>query len=68
MSYRIIIDGSICNGYGACADVDPSDFQIGDGIARAPVVAIDGVAARQAARQCPMGAISVLDEAGAEVR
>ena len=69
MTYRIIIDGSLCSGYGACAEVDPSDFQIGDdGIARALAVAVDGDGAREAARQCPMGAICVLDEAGAEVR
>ena len=37
MSYRIIIDRSICDGYGACADIDPTDFTIGDdGLATAP--------------------------------
>jgi ferredoxin len=69
MTYRIIIDSSLCSGYGACADIDPSDFQIGDdGIARALAVAVDRDAAREASRQCPMGAICVLDEVGAEVR
>ena len=30
MTFRIIIDGSLCNGYGACVDADPADFAIGD--------------------------------------
>ena len=30
MTFRIIIDRSICNGYGACVDIDPADFAIGD--------------------------------------
>jgi ferredoxin len=69
MTFRIIIDGSICNGYGACVDIDPADFAIGDdGIATASQVARDPGAAREAQRQCPMGAITVLDEAGVEVR
>jgi ferredoxin len=69
MTFRILIDGSACNGYGSCVDIDPADFQIGDdGIARAGVVAVDGRAAREAARQCPMGAITVVDEAGVEAR
>jgi ferredoxin len=69
MAYRILIDRSICSGYGACADADPADFELGDdGIATAPALAGDAEAAREAARQCPMGAITVLDESGVEVR
>ncbi len=69
MSFQIIIDRSICNGYGACADIAPADFAIGDdGIAVASQNASDPDAAREAQRQCPMGAITVLDEAGVEVR
>jgi ferredoxin len=69
MTFRIIIDGSLCNGYGACVDADPADFTIGDdGLAIAAPIAGDPDAAREAQRQCPMGAITVLDEAGVEVR
>jgi ferredoxin len=69
MTFQIIIDRSLCNGYGACADVDPADFAIGDdGIAVAPRAALEPEAAREAQRQCPMGAITVLDETGVEVR
>jgi ferredoxin len=69
MSYRIVIDRSICNGYGACVDADPADFEIGDdGIATSSAVAADADAARDAARQCPMGAVLIFDEQGAEVR
>jgi ferredoxin len=69
MSYRIIIDRSICDGYGACADIDPTDFTIGDdGIATAPDVARAPQGAREAARQCPMGAITVVVEPEVETR
>lgn len=69
MTFHILIDRSICNGYGSCAEVDPTDFTIGDdGIATAPPIAADAAAACEAARQCPMGAITVFDEAGVEVR
>ena len=69
MTFRILIDGSACNGYGSCVDIDPADFQLGDdGIAQAGSVVADGAAAREAAKQCPMGAITVLDEAGVEAR
>jgi ferredoxin len=69
MSFQVIIDRSVCNGYGACADIDPADFAIGaDGIAVASHAAGDAEAAREAQRQCPMGAITVLDEVGVEVR
>jgi ferredoxin len=69
MGYRIIIDRSICDGYGACADIDPTDFAIGDdGIAIAPDIARNPDGAREAARQCPMGAITVVVESGVEAR
>ena len=43
MGYRIIIDRSICDGYGACADIDPTDFAIGD----------DGIALRRTSHAIP---------------
>jgi ferredoxin len=69
MSYRIVIDRSACNGYGSCVDTDPADFEIADdGIAKASALATDEHGAREAARQCPMGAILIFDESGVEVR
>jgi ferredoxin len=69
MTYRILIDRSVCNGYGACVDADPADFEIGDdGVATASADLRDLEAARDAARQCPMGAITMLDQNGSEVR
>lgn len=68
MTYRIIIDPDICSGYGSCADSDPR-FTIGaDGVATAPAQIAELGSAQKAARDCPMGAITILDETGAEVR
>lgn len=69
MTYRIVIDRSVCNGYGSCVDTDPADFELADdGVAKASAVARDDRAAREAARQCPMGAILLFDDDGVEVR
>jgi ferredoxin len=69
MAYRIVIDRSVCNGYGSCVDTDAADFELGnDGIATASALARDPDAAREAARQCPMGAILLFDDNGVEVR
>ena len=70
MSFRIIIDRSICNGYGACADIDPTDFAIGDdGIAIAPPT--PRATRRRRARRSASARWArsrVVDEAGVEVR
>jgi ferredoxin len=68
MQYRIQIDRSLCSGFGSCVDASPEAFALGgDGIA----VALEGsLDARviEAARGCPMGAITVLDtETGEQV-
>ncbi|HYW28214.1 MAG TPA: ferredoxin [Gaiellales bacterium] len=69
MSYRIIIDRTICSGYGSCIEQSPSLFALGaDGIATAPAQTESRDAAIGAARACPMGAIAVLDEDGKELR
>ena len=69
MTYRIVIDHSACSGFGSCVESAPATFQIGpDGIATAPAETADRAAAVAAARSCPMGAISILDEDGKEVR
>ena len=68
MAYRIIIDRDLCSGFGACADLDPETFAIGDdGIAVVAAEATDRAEALEAARACPMAAIRVLDDAGTPV-
>ena len=69
MSYRIIIDRAACSGFGACVAAAPDIFVMGgDGIATAPAETGDRDTALRAARECPMGAITVLDENGKEAR
>jgi ferredoxin len=69
MSYRIIIDRGACSGFGSCTETAPALFSLGgDGIAAAPADTADLDAALAAARECPMGAIAVLDESGRELR
>jgi ferredoxin len=66
MPYGILIDRSACSGFGTCVETAPHLFVLGDdGIAQAGAETDDHDAAREAARQCPMGAITVLDHAGA---
>ena len=60
---RIVIDRSLCSGFGACAELAPHLFQIdGEGIASLRVGASDDPAALDAAASCPMGAITVIEE------
>lgn len=69
MSYRIIIDRGACSSFGSCIDTAPTIFAMGDdGIATAGSVNGDLDAALAAAEACPMGAISVVDDSGGEVR
>jgi ferredoxin len=69
MSYTIIIDRSACSGFGTCIDSAPQIFAMGDdGVATAVAETDDGGAAIEAARGCPMGAITVLDEDGNVLR
>ena len=68
MSYRIIIDRTICSGYGSCIEESPTLFALGaDGIATAPGETDNRDAAIGAALAGPMGAIAVLDESGKEL-
>ena len=58
--YRIVIDRSLCSGFGACAELAPDAFEVGeDGIARARVAEAEGTAVLEAVDACPMGAITV---------
>lgn len=63
--FRIAIDRTLCSGFGSCLDAAPGLFELGgDGIAVARVESTDALAAFEAARSCPMGAISIVDEQG----
>jgi ferredoxin len=69
MTYRIIIDRGVCSGFGACVDAAPGLFTLGgDGIATAVAETDDRDGALRAARECPMGAITVIGEDGREAR
>jgi ferredoxin len=65
--YRIVIDQSLCSGFGACAELAPDGFALGpDGIARARTGETDDPAVLDAAAACPMGAIAVYDLASGQ--
>ena len=63
--YRIVIDRSLCSGFGSCVEHAPNVVRLERGVAVAagetPDPAILG-----AATACPMGAIVVFDEATGE--
>jgi ferredoxin len=64
--YRIVIDRSLCSGFGACADLAPQIFELdGEGLASVRVGASDDAAVLDAAAACPMAAISVIEERAA---
>ena len=58
--YRIVIDQSLCSGFGACADLAPEVFAVGpDGLATARVGTSDDESVLDAADSCPMAAILI---------
>ena len=68
MAYRIIIDRDVCSGFGACADIDPATFALGDdGIVVVLTETTGRAEAVEAAQACPMAAIRVVDDVGAPV-
>lgn len=60
-TYRIVIDPSLCSGFGACLDVLPGAIRLEGGVARTLSAAVDDPAALEAAAACPMAAIAVYD-------
>ena len=69
MTYRIVIDRGACSGFGSCVETDPETFAMGaDGLVETLTETTDRPAALEAARSCPMGAITVLDDNGSVVR
>jgi ferredoxin len=64
--YRIIIDRSLCSGFGSCAELAPEIFELdGEGLASVRVGTSDDAAVLDAAAACPMAAISVIEEQAA---
>ncbi len=65
--YRIEIDRKLCSGFGSCAQLAPKSIRIGnDGLADAKDRETDDTAVLEAAASCPMGAIIVWEETGAQ--
>ncbi len=65
--YRIEIDRNLCSGFGSCAQLAPKSIRMGaDGLADAKDIETDDTAVLEAAASCPMGAITVWEETGAQ--
>jgi ferredoxin len=60
--YKVEIDGSLCSGFGDCADLVPGVFELdAHGKAQLRVPVSDDPALLEAAAACPMGAIRVVE-------
>ena len=60
--YRIVIDRSLCSGFGACADLAPEIFEVDDeGLVTLRLGTSESPSVLEAADACPMGAISVVE-------
>jgi ferredoxin len=61
--FRIVIDGSICSGFGDCTDLAPEVFELDThGKALLRIGTSRDPAVLEAAAACPMGAITVAEE------
>jgi ferredoxin len=64
--YRIVIDQSLCSGFGECADLAPDVFELEQsGRAFVRVGSSNDPAVLDAAAACPMGAITIVEEEAA---
>lgn len=64
--YRIVIDRSLCSGFGSCADLAPEIFEVDDGgLVSLRHGTSEDPSVLDAAAACPMAAISVVEEAAA---
>jgi ferredoxin len=60
--YRIVIDGSLCSGFGDCADLAPDVFELDKhGKATVRLGTSEDERVLDAAAACPMGAIQVVE-------
>ena len=61
--FRIVIDGSLCSGFGDCADLAPDVFELdAQGKAHLRLASSPDPAVLEAVAACPMGAIEVVEE------
>ena len=66
-TYRIVIDRSLCSGFGACAEHAPTLIRLDDsGLATLRTGETDDECILDAADACPMGAIAVYDSHSGE--
>ncbi len=64
--YEIVIDRSLCSGFGACAELAPDVFEVDSGgTAALRVGQSDDPAVLDAAAACPMAAIQVIEREAA---
>jgi ferredoxin len=60
--YKIVIERSLCSGFGACAELAPEIFEVdGGGLVSLRVGTSDDPAVLDAAAACPMGAIEIVE-------
>jgi ferredoxin len=60
--FKIVIDRSLCSGFGACAELAPEIFEVDrGGIVSLRVGSSEDPAVLDAADSCPMAAISVVE-------
>jgi ferredoxin len=60
--YRIVIDRSLCSGFGSCAELAPEIFEVDDGgLVSLRLGTCDDPSVLDAAAACPMAAISVVE-------
>ena len=60
--FNIVIDRSLCSGFGACAELAPDVFELApDGIAALRAGESHDPEVLEAVDACPMGAISVIE-------
>lgn len=64
--YRILIDRSLCSGFGACAELAPDIFELdAGGTAATRVGESSDPIVLDAAAACPMAAITIVEEEAA---
>ena len=64
--YRIVIDRSLCSGFGSCAELAPEIFEVdGGGLVSLRVGSSADPSVLEAANSCPMAAITVVEEEAA---
>ena len=60
--FKIVIDRSLCSGFGACAELAPEIFDVdGGGLVSLRVGTSEDPAVLDAADACPMAAISIVE-------